>query len=1021
MSRITDSLKGAFGGMFAKNTKTPPEQAYSYKEQDDSAPELSAEEKRAETEKFMKSYGQNISTVVVALHNRAANEDPHELLTSLHAKNALEEKTGLTRDKLKGAIYSARPLITYKKGEIKQRLSAPTDTTSDEDMVTHFSEFFFLLITSSSRATIELTHADYRTSKGAKPTTHTAADWFKDNKNTHKALFTTLTKKERDAIFDQVLDYGLYEAFNTIINDKDPGKSTLPSELRRQWNSWCKANPEKIAETTNNIETEEASSPTPKLTISDAEFFTTFKTAVRAYLDPESDKKAAERAFNKFFDDLGIQTPLAKLYETIARLPDDKFEEFMANQASQTLSYCLTNPDSLREQVSDIVKYLMMHRKEGISVIAKASGTPTDMTELAMIRQAWHAMEPLTDADYAHMRASLASADMGDLIDEILERESILPQEFIKKIRVNPTAPSQHYSIADKQAFFDGVGTYDLRWIFAGHDQITPEINDPIAKKINQVADAASRRTRLARSWEHINTLDTKNMRRFQFMQSLSGSTRRGTAERIIGGAATTQDPYKTATELWGSALNHEKTRNTLFLSAVNNSFLPQLYFILNAFDSHSPKGTVDNLLKWCEDQGIDIDQIIEDYELQDMDDIEAIIEKGRAARAALSTMPEEPETTDTSDPTPPEDEYSDLDFTPVDGLQVVTGASEEPIAIDATRNFEKAATEKTPVNHIQLIKNKLGLYMDIDGEIEVLGSLAAANRIRKGEPDYELKIIQFTTTDGTHHQVATNNWLGSGTHIIKPPVPIDVSQAKLIDIAELRENGACWSIRHKTEETYLQDIATHCSTPKDELEPYLPRFYGWSNDPLIVEKVIHTAAATLRATGLKLASGDKKPLQHGALKGKVTPRRLIASLPSVGFSGRDELYEWVFNEHPELEAHLAKPSVDARVAFNQAVSVVEAMDIVPQLAFEEDFTICDRPLAEVSEFFELSEKGCVTHWQELMIDPTQTRIPTNWDDFMVATGIAVRKGNLLEPNPKRFPAPPPNPRAQRRLRPLGE
>ena len=448
--------------------------------------------------------------------------------------------------------------------------------------------------------------------------------------------------------------------------------------------------------------------------------------------------------------------------------------------------------------------------------------------------------------------------------------------------------------------------------------------------------------------------------------------------------------PYKRS--LW----NYKKTRlkqilktsdqyNKFFNDIKTADLLPFLKTILDANDNAFPQDAKQNFKRWARESDVNLNGLSEPAQIKQFDSVYA---DGFEPKVGLGKPSND------NDDIP-----DDLDFTPIDGLHVTAGGAEEPLAVDVKRKPKSEPSEREPVNHIPLIKEKLRNHLDIDGEIEVLGSMLAAKKIAKGEADYELKILQFKTTDGQLHQIATNNWLGSGTQIIKPPVEIDVTQAKLIDITELRENGSAWPIRHKTEDSYLEDIAHHCRTPKNELTPYLPKFYGWSNDRQIVEKSINTCAEFLRTTGRKIASNDKHPFECGALKGVTTPNRMFSSLDSMGFDDRDELYAFVFSEHPELEAHVGKPAVSAKNAFNEVADIIAETEMVPQLLLADDYEVCERPLAEISEFFSLSEKGCVTDWKPLMKDPMQKKIPANWNQFMIASGIAVRKDGALEPN----------------------
>ena len=548
-------------------------------------------------------------------------------------------------------------------------------------------------------------------------------------------------------------------------------------------------------------------------------------------------------------------------------------------------------------------------------------------------------------------------------------------------------AQNAQYTVDQKQAFFNNVDMHPLRWAFAARDEISTQADNPIVDQINIVAHDGSHKTRLSRVWKYISGLDLEGMRRFQFLTSLAGANRRGTQDKVKRGAVSTADPYKFAQEQWVSALNHDPTFTGLLKSAVDNEFMAELYFMLNSDDSYAPEGTAEAIRGFCDGYGGVgyLDKILEDYELPNVENIEELV---------FEKIQENDEPSNDNDDIP-----DDLDFTPIDGLHVTAGGAEEPIAVDVKRKPKSEPSEREPVNHIPLIKEKLSNHLDIDGEVDVFGSMLAAKKIAKGEVDYELKILQFKTTDGQLHQIATNNWLGNGTQIIKPPVEIDVTQAKLIDITELRENDSAWPIRHKTEDSYLEDIAHHCRTPKDELTPYLPKFYGWSNDRQIVEKSIDTCAEFLRTTGKKIASNDRKPFECGALKAVTTPNRMFSSLDTMGFEDREELYAYVFAEHPELEAHIGKPAVSAKNAFNEVADIIAETEMVPQLLLADDYEVCDSPLAEISEFFSLSEKGCVTDWKPLMKDPMQKKIPENWDQFMIASGIAVRKDGALEPN----------------------
>jgi len=760
----------------------------------------------------------------------------------------------------------------------------------------------------------------------------------------------------------------------------------------------------------------------------------------------------------------------------------------------------------------------------------------------------------------------------------------------------NHAEQSNGYTIAQKQAFFDGMPLpmLEIRKHMRERYNVPYDEGTKYSHIVNNaVLNEKNNNSILIKRLRAASTIPDDQYKAHEASVNLMSCFKRGT--EVVLSVSPAKDPkflFDADHTIWNEGLKVTKTRTYLFESARRNNFIPELYFLLNTYDSYAPDGTIDRFVEWCEGKDINLDQILNDYELPEMDNIEAVIQAGFDARKNVSISDDVEEMLDGSELNQDEpkgfvatDEYvlgmlgkypdmrgsntkakeddkkrqktqlerrknnkvfcedmqdqnldynyrrikffydltshrkswvqvavkhvnqpfkisefkqyrtkiqrnfrknpsnyneifegargldllpilrllieskdttlpngidkkfhewvekndidlnnltepkpiedfdnvyaegfevetemdkpsndnddipDDLDFTPIDGLHVTAGGAEEPLAVDVKRKPKSEPSEREPVNHIPLIKEKLSNHLDIDGEIEVLGSMLAAKKIAKGEADYELKILQFKTTDGQLHQIATNNWLGSGTQIIKPPVEIDVTQAKLIDITELRENGSAWPIRHKTEDSYLEDIAYHCRTPKDELKPYLPKFYGWSNDRQIVEKSIDTCAEFLRTTGRKIASNDKHPFECGALKGVTTPNRMFSSLDSMGFDDRDELYAFVFSEHPELEAHVGKPAVSAKNAFNEVADIIAETEMVPQLLLADDYEVCERPLAEISEFFSLSEKGCVTDWKPLMKDPMQKKIPANWDQFMIASGIAVRKDGALEPN----------------------
>ena len=134
-------------------------------------------------------------------------------------------------------------------------------------------------------------------------------------------------------------------------------------------------------------------------------------------------------------------------------------------------------------------------------------GMPINLTVQGSKQSVQHIINLLNENDFTKIRKTITEVGLDGLVNDILTRDNILPKSFLRQIAPS-IFPSQNYSVADKQAFFDGVDTYSLRWACAGHDQITPEIDRPIVEKINKVADASSRKTRFARSWEFNDSLD---------------------------------------------------------------------------------------------------------------------------------------------------------------------------------------------------------------------------------------------------------------------------------------------------------------------------------------------------------------------------------------------------------------------------------------------------------------------------------------------------------------------------------
>jgi len=578
--------------------------------------------------------------------------------------------------------------------------------------------------------------------------------------------------------------------------------------------------------------------------------------------------------------------------------------------------------------------------------------------------------------------------------------------------------------IAEKQKFFDETHPLAIIGSFGTYRfGISHEIHDPKLKAINDVIAEGSYETMAKRTWRFIGQQPwDQNVKTFEYIMNLIGSTARGTALKVERGLNSSMMPTERAKAIW-SAFSIPDTRNYLFEAARRNNFLPELYFHANMHDTHIPAGTTDHLLEWCETKGINLKQMLVGYELPEMPAAEPTPEPVTPA-----DEPEELEELETADLLDPDIYGEDIEIIDVPGLLIEAGQGNMP------GHESPSAGPGTPRPYQPRIKWLIdGLRPHVAPEKGSIKVFRPANWSEQGpHGDTAHRIIQITDKDGEIHQIAVNNYYGGGTYVLKPVVPITATRFEPLKIpallgAHFKENISpdtvrAWPIRcyEGKQQKYADDAWEICKTPLGELAPYIPRI-GWVDKR---EEALLVCRDLMMKTGQRVKTSDRTPvmidyteegpvyttmgrlaaaIRHGAIggaglrniekmNGKITEEER-RDIPSDNLHA---FYTQLLIKYPELCDRYKNPAVHAKFVFHSVASITRETGIVPQRDILKGITLAGFPAEKVDAFFG-GYGGRIVGLKSLGLH--EGAAPSSLDDFTKAANLAVEDDGMLHPN----------------------
>lgn len=562
--------------------------------------------------------------------------------------------------------------------------------------------------------------------------------------------------------------------------------------------------------------------------------------------------------------------------------------------------------------------------------------------------------------------------------------------------------------IAEKQKFFDETSDDDIISSFESKLDADDKIIHKIVLKLSNTPEFKISHG-IKNLWRNIGQSHfEKNDKKLGFITSLTEANK-PRVEKIIA-----EERSRIFTEgsenslmahwaisfyenrnIWKNAFSDTDQRDYLFETARRYDFLPELYFFAGKTDTLFPAQTPSDLKEWCTKKGIDLKQMLVDYELPLLPSKPDInLEAQQAPEFDPAPVLEIGETPDVEPAVEIIAPKGIVNIVEVDGRLVEIGQASVMLAVDRKKDDDAPARERQWVPHVQWLLEDIPKLMDLDGPITLYRS---RQEHAKGEDrDFSHQVIEFKTKDGNTHQIATNNWYGGGTYVIKPPVLINPEDPKLVHVPDLLGSGKAWPIRCFSREQFVLSTLQHCDTPLSELSPYIPRL-SWANK---AEATIQTCIALLKETGEKLKH-NRAPLETGPLRGISTQSRMFAAINNrvivnLGADNVPDFYEKLFAEYPGLRDHLHKPAVPAEHIIADAITFIRTHDIVPQNGFLDGIELAGHPADKLARFFAQSAEGTVTGWRRVL--PDQPEIPQNLDAFMLASGLAVqsRYGELL-------------------------
>lgn len=191
-------------------------------------------------------------------------------------------------------------------------------------------------------------------------------------------------------------------------------------------------------------------------------------------------------------------------------------------------------------------------------------------------------------------------------------------------------------SIADKQAFFDGmpVPMLEIRQKMRKRYGIPKKDGIKYNSYVNMMVSQQRGDTDLIKRLRAANTIPDDRYKAHEASSNIMSCFERGS--EAVASIYPESDPkiirdYDRT--FWLEGMNDSKTRNYFFEAARRYNFMPELYFLFNTHDSYVSEDTTAHLIAWCKKEGLDLDQIVDNYELPEMDNLDAVIQTGYEAR----------------------------------------------------------------------------------------------------------------------------------------------------------------------------------------------------------------------------------------------------------------------------------------------------------------------------------------------------------------------------------------------------
>ncbi|MGH1455931.1 MAG: hypothetical protein ACRBDI_04040 [Alphaproteobacteria bacterium] len=289
--------------------------------------------------------------------------------------------------------------------------------------------------------------------------------------------------------------------------------------------------------------------------------------------------------------------------------------------------------------------------------------------------------------------------------------------------------------------------------------------------------------------------------------------------------------------------------------------------------------------------------------------------------------------------------------------------------------------------------------HFDLDGKIKVYH---APDRGR--DIDLSYKMLEFSEKNGETHHIATNNWYGMMTCVIKDMKNIDPESPEKIDLLELIHEGKAWSAKCVNQDQYTQKIIELCKADIKDLAPQKAKM-SWGDKK---HAVIDALRGYFVANGQVPKVSDSDDVEYGALKGKVAYKTLYSALSNEripgleGVKGFHDLLDVVEQVYPGTKAHANKPTIDARELFSDAVNFTKTQGIPPQTGFVQslDETLLGQSESDLSRYFGQTEEGGLRNLQHVLKPEFTGKSPKNIDDFVIMVGLGVSVNGMVELNP---------------------